>query len=646
MQNTLLLTGSFLILFTGAIVFYGYGRFLIEKCLAFKNANIGIFFCVGYSIFLCFCGYLELFKVSNQLSFLCFMAIGLVLTVWQHQKLKLFICLQFELMTSPRKFIFLLCSLLILIFLGSYLINLAYFPFNDRDDFQGYLVLAKRILEEGYQGGDVFNNRLIIQGFGGGNYVNAFFLTAIPLKYLHLPEAGLGVLFLCVLSVGYVKSMNFNLWSMLWGLAAVCVYIIFIPIVNISPILSAAALGLAILCIGMSAESKLDFKVALLLGLLSAGLTLLKGTLIVPAVVFFASYFAARFLYYKKIWVFYEFVVTFFILCAALIPWAYVNYHFFNTFFYPLLGVGLISSGGFGLVALDTFLDNLYQYHPLYLITLATWALLICYEKSIIKRSSYNWLLVFYFLSTLFLALTPGGGFRYNFIILSIPSLFYFLNYLVLRNEVFESPLRFISTSKAKKFIVFIAVITTVLMSNQVKRVGVNLFERGLVNRFILLNQKNLDTPDPLSYFYSNRIEYYQKIQNSVPPDATVLVVVDDPYLFDFSRNKIYVADIVGTTGFSPGMPFEGTSMDLAKYLLSNEIRYVVHTYKGWSETNDLYEMHSKIEWVRNQVIRYFAVNKQLLDLANITHPIYDNGSERVFDLCTGRLASEAFCAK
>jgi len=646
MQNILPLTYSFSILFIVAIVFYGYGRFFIGKFLALKNKNTGIYFCVGYSIFLCWCGYLELFKISNLLLFTCFIAIGSILVIWPHKKINLPVYQQFNSLDGAKKCIFMACSLLILIFIYFYLINLAYFPFNDRDDFQGYLVLAKRILEEGYQGGDVFNNRLIIQGFGGGNYVNALFMTWMPIKYLHLSEGGLGVLFLCALSLGYIKSINFNIWSALWGLATVCVFIIFIPIVNISPILSAAALGLAILCTGMGAESKFDLKVALLLGLLSAGLTLLKGTLIVPAVVFFAGHFMARFLHYKKMWVLNEFAITFFTLFVALIPWAYVNYHFFGTLFYPLLGVGLISSGGFGLVGVDTYLDNLYQYHPLYLLTLATWALLTCYEKSIIKRSSYNWLLIFYFLSTLFLALTPGGGFRYNFIILSIPSLFYFLNYLVLRREVFESPLGFVSTSIAKKFIVLISIVTMVLMANQIKRVGNNLFERGLVNRFIFLNQQNLESPDPLSNSYPQRIKYYQAIQNSLPADTLVLVVVDDPYLFDFARNKVYVADIVGTTGFKPGMPFEGSSVDLARYLLSNKIRYVVHTYKGWSEINDLYEMHSKIEWVRNQVIRYFAVNKQLLDLSNITKPIFDNGSERIFDLCSGRLASEAFCAK
>jgi hypothetical protein len=129
-----------------------------------------------------------------------------------------------------------------------------------------------------------------------------------------------------------------------------------------------------------------------------------------------------------------------------------------------------------------------------------------------------------------------------------------------------------------------------------------------------------------------------------IPENSKAIVAVEYPYLFNFSKNHLYVADIPGTTGFKPGMPFQGTPEDLRQYLLSNGIRYVIHTYKGWAEINDFDEMHSKIEWVRNQVIRYFAVHKQFLGFIDLLNPVFDNGSERVFDLCMTRNHPASVC--
>jgi hypothetical protein len=326
------------------------------------------------------------------------------------------------------------------------------------------------------------------------------------------------------------------------------------------------------------------------------------------------------------------------------VPWAFTNIYYFDTLFYPLLGVGLVTSGGFGFAGIEIFLDNLYQYHPLYLLTLSTWFLLVCHQRYK-KKLFINTLLVFYFCGTIVLALTPGGGFRYNFILLSIPSLFYLIEYFSISDKKIIINNIYFTEGQLKKLLAFIIVITSIFMLNQVKRVGGHLFEKGLYARLLNPEHRPILSADPLSLNYGKQRDLYLELQNMIPANSKAIVAVEYPYLFNFSRNHFYVADIPGTTGFKPGIPFQENPEHLRQYLLSNGIRYVIHTYKGWTEINDFDEMHSKLEWVRNQVIRFFAVNKQLLSFIEFSKPIFDNGSERVFDLCTAHIHPVSVCS-
>lgn len=638
-----------LILVLGFFVFYGYGKIFAKKILRMRDLGAGHYACIGYAFFLCLCGYAEVFRFGGTPFFVIFTIVGLgsAVCLSKRQTMSIFCnLLKKDVHTELgyRNFSLYFSIGLIVLFTLLYLTNLCVYPFNEGDDFQGYLVLARRILDEGYQGGDIFNLRAIVQGFGGGNYVNAFFLQWIPLRFIHVAEGGLGLFLLSSLTINYVNVEKKGGWKSIGGIACICIFAIFIPIVNITPILSAAALAFGILLLAQIPRANPDFKIAFLLGLYAVGLTLLKGTLVVPAIVFCAVFYLSQMIRLRKWSVVIEAFITLSIFVILLAPWALINYYYFDTLFYPLLGAGLVTSGGFGLVGYDIFLDNLYQYHPLYLLTLATWFLLICYEKSPSKILFSHVLLAAYFVTTGLLALTPGGSFRYNFVLLTIPSIFFVTSYLGIGKKIFVPPIAIISQTSSRRLLIFVFIVSIAMLGNQVKRVGRHLFGMGLYSRLINVESQPFKLSDPMSSQFAKRVAVYQQLQDVMPLKSTALVVVDEPYHFNFSRNNLYVADIAGTTGFEPGVPFEGNSLDLANYLLTNHVRYVIHTYKGWDEINDFDEMHSKIVWVRNQVIRYFAVNKQLLGLSEQYQPLLDNGSERVFDLCGQNSNAFAVC--
>jgi len=68
----------------------------------------------------------------------------------------------------------------------------------------------------------------------------------------------------------------------------------------------------------------------------------------------------------------------------------------------------------------------------------------------------------------------------------------------------------------------------------------------------------------------------YETLQRAVPVDASMLVMVDYSYLFDFKRNEIIHFDQPGATSPPPHVPFFQGSQAFARYFVGLGIRYVV----------------------------------------------------------------------
>ncbi|MFO0664556.1 MAG: hypothetical protein U0174_11430 [Polyangiaceae bacterium] len=67
----------------------------------------------------------------------------------------------------------------------------------------------------------------------------------------------------------------------------------------------------------------------------------------------------------------------------------------------------------------------------------------------------------------------------------------------------------------------------------------------------------------------------YAALQSHVPPGERILVLVDEPYGFDFSRNPILNLDLPGLSGLAPGfVSFRGPDA-LADYFTKNGFRYL-----------------------------------------------------------------------
>ncbi|MDB4933467.1 MAG: hypothetical protein JWP87_439, partial [Labilithrix sp.] len=67
----------------------------------------------------------------------------------------------------------------------------------------------------------------------------------------------------------------------------------------------------------------------------------------------------------------------------------------------------------------------------------------------------------------------------------------------------------------------------------------------------------------------------YHRVQNAIPSGARMLVMLDEPYFLNYSRNEIWNLDMPGTASPQPGIPcFQGPE-PVAQYLHEQGIRHV-----------------------------------------------------------------------
>ena len=620
----------FLIVFS----LYGYGCLAEKALFTTLQKSLGFSILTGYCLYLAAAGYIEFFRIGGTSLLQWYLLIGLLIGIVFSIKTRLFGRIwQAAWLNTSAKYRLVNIALIVLILL--YLLNAMYRDFNLSDDYQGYIVFAKRILEEGFQGGDPFNKRVIEQGFGGGNSINALFLSVTPLKYIHIADSGIGLLLLLALAMEQIHCKDGIQIRRLTIFLTVYLVAIFAPISNISPVLAGCAITYGILRFYSSMSSIYSWRQAILVGIFLGGLILLKGTLLIPMAVCGSSFYIARFFMLKKGWVITEIFISLASLIILLSPWLLSNYGNYGTAFFPLLGKGYSISEGLGLISWDNFVDNFFQYLPMYGLICVFWLALNSYTSDVRMRVFSTCFMLLTVVATLSVGLTTGGDFRYHYVALATPAAYlctYFVG--IYQPQNFYYPFTFWKFKSSKGILIALLIISVGLVLNDAKRVGFNLFHDALYLRDVVSHKSKIPSYDLLSKEFNEQQIRYQKLQALIPQNEKIFAVVEIPFLFDFHQNKFYIADILGSAGLDSGASFTGETTDLAKYFLSHHIRYIVHSYRFWLTATDFPEMHNKIDWISSQTTRYFLANKRLITLENIYSPIYDNGNERVFDLC------------
>jgi hypothetical protein len=140
---------------------------------------------------------------------------------------------------------------------------------------------------------------------------------------------------------------------------------------------------------------------------------------------------------------------------------------------------------------------------------------------------------------------------------------------------------RFGGYSSVRAIVVVVAIVAHVAMSREdaKKRLVAHVES---IDRATELAAAELEKD---TYEFQN----YQDVQGHVPEGDAIAVAVYEPYRFNMKRNPVYSLDLIGGMGPKPGFPvFQGPEA-LARYLLDNGIRWIIHV--DFNKMHDLYDV-------------------------------------------------------
>jgi hypothetical protein len=132
-------------------------------------------------------------------------------------------------------------------------------------------------------------------------------------------------------------------------------------------------------------------------------------------------------------------------------------------------------------------------------------------------------------------------------------------------------------------------------------------------------------------------IDQHIRMQQSIPEGATVLTRLEKPFLLNFRRNQIFIADWPGGASLPPGMPAFKGSEALADYFVSKSIRYIAYSHASEAafskETFARRAKPNQHPWVKTAAQNAFDFQDNLQDLGRTRKHIYDDGEIFVLDL-------------
>ena len=325
---------------------------------------------------------------------------------------------------------------------------------------------------------------------------------------------------------------------------------------------------------------------AFVIALITSAICTLKSSVIPACTIFFLSSYIFYLLGAKsnRHKIIYEFLLSVIFVFIFLSPWMISMYQSSGTLLYPLLGKGYHSSiysnenYNFNQLIIDNIFKVLHlATRQTYFICLFVLGILSFMERAPWKIRGREALFSLWIGSLagailIALAVGEGPGFnRYPLPFANAAIICMLANGLVNKNS--KEINKFWSYSYQLFTILFI-IITIVLAQH-----NYSIHSKPLGKT---ISQMKLDVKNGLnniSLISKQEILDYRTIQKSIPEGETILARVDKPFLLDFKRNTIFIADWPGEVSPPPGIPSFQGSETLADYLLSHQIRYLVYSY-------------------------------------------------------------------
>ena len=139
-------------------------------------------------------------------------------------------------------------------------------------------------------------------------------------------------------------------------------------------------------------------------------------------------------------------------------------------------------------------------------------------------------------------------------------------------------------------------------------------------------------------------------MQRAVPEHVVLLARLEYPFLLDFKRNTVYIADYPGGSSPPPGMPFSQGGERLAEYLCGQGVRYVAYSYAAEAGfPKKVYRARlipGMDPWIRQQAQHTLDFQRNLAELGRTRAAIFDDGDVHVLDLGLSADRQPLHCAQ
>lgn len=510
--------------------------------------------------------------------------------------------------------------------------------FNDHDDLQGYFVFPAKMLQTGALGPDPYSERRIVS-LGAMGFLQTLVLSVADPKYTRIVDPGISLLLGVALLAGIARLAPAPAWTSI--LAGFVLVLIPPPAANVTSAVTGLCLFLTLfltLCktalrvepgaAGISSAAPISLTAAALCSLKT---THVPATLLLIVVVYSIRACTKR----RSTGVIRESALIGALTLLFLTPWMISLYRSNGTLLFPLLGRGFhpseyvtFSSVGGALTAGSTIAllrSTLLDIAVAPLLILAAAALLRSDLRGR-RLVCVGWAAVA-LVSRLLMSVSQGG-------VVQTPRYSYaFWQAATLTLLVFAFP-----TARTGGLLPFRrrrvrslgALAMAVLAGAELDSV-----RAYCSSRLAAIRSGVEDSQNP--HFMQRYVRRYAAMQQAIPQNATVLTRLQYPFVLDFKRNRIFIADYPGGSSPPPGMPFFLGGERLAAYLCRQGIHYVAYSYAteaGFYEGLFRERLQPGTEpGTRLQALHTHDFQRNLAELGQTRARIYDDGDVFVLDL-------------
>jgi hypothetical protein len=587
----------------------------------------------GMAWSMCFGGVLNLTWTISQITVLIYLALGFIYWLIEFYKSRnLFINSLSEIRLYRSQWLLILgIFALVLLNIWHYAGWVYSLSFEFLDDYHAYFVYPQKMLQMGSFGLDPFSERRL-SSLGGQSFLHTFILSRLGNENLYIIDPGIAFVISVGLLLGYFKYKNVRTE------AAVFLFFIFFcinyPQLNTSSTVTGTAMFISLFRTLDWEEMKSSPWIpnACIVALVTAGVCSLKTTLI-PACVILVT--ASYFFYIlgakdARRTAVSECLLAGILTLVLLLPWMIAMYQSSATLLYPLLGKGYHASAygsyihkNFTLVqALKVIIGSVIDIYEFSLVLLG-FVILRWRNWTISGREAPLSFLISALTIMPVIGLSTGGSdsYRYGFPVISAAII------VLMAGALAQTEVRKKRKFSNTNYILIVMVVAGIMIGNNITNTK---------NRYSAFADNIKAGIDGVSMISQQQIAQYIKMQESIPEGETLLTRLKKPFLLNFKRNTIFIADWPGGASPPPGMPLFKGSEPLADYLTSQSLKYVAYSYgteAGYPKKSFLKPGKNTNYWIDNQIKNTLDFEASLKELGNTRKRVYDDGDILILDL-------------